>query len=130
MKGAQMRIERKDQKSALITTTTDAKGHYAANKLPVGIYRVSVVGADGTVKSGTHIRTTASSVKVDFDLKPRARKINHFVWMRPETGSHMAGRWVPVDEYGTPVAGTFNSQTASGELARDMTRRQRNGSPY
>lgn len=130
MKGAQIRLERKDQKSASITTTTDAKGHYIANKLPLGIYRVSVIGADGTVKSGTNIKTAASSVKVDFDLKPTAKKTKHYVWMEPETGSHMGGRWVPVDENGTPVAGTYNSQTASAELARDMQRRQTNTIPH
>jgi Carboxypeptidase regulatory-like domain len=127
MQGAQIRLERKDQTSALISTTTDAKGHYTTNKLPVGLYRITVVGVDGAVKSSTNIKTAGNSARVDFNLKPTAKKTQQYVWVAPETGTHMGGRWVQVDENGTPIAGGMNIETASGELEREMYRRQTNG---
>ncbi len=126
MQGAQIRIEQQGQKGALTSTTTDAKGHYTTNKLPVGLYRVSVVGADGAVKSSTNIKTAGSSARIDFNLKPTAKKTQHYVWVSPETGTHMGGRWVEVDENGTPIAGSLNAETKSGELEREMYRRQTN----
>ena len=124
MQGAQIRIERKDQKSALITTTTDAKGHYATNKLPVGVYRISVVGADGTVMSSINVKTARSNAWVDFDLKPTAtKKIKHYVWMAPSTGSHVEGAWVEVDSSGTPIAKMLNVETLNGEAMQELMRR-------
>jgi hypothetical protein len=126
MQGAQIRIERQDQKGALISTTTDAKGHYTTNTLPAGLYRIRVVGADGTVKSSTNIKTAGSNARVDFDLKPTAKKTEHYVWLPPETGTHAAGRWVEVDENGTPIARTLNVERRSGQLELEMYRRQAN----
>lgn len=126
MQGAQIRLERKDQTSALISTTTDAKGHYTTNKLPVGLYRITVVGVDGAVKSSTNIKTAGNSARVDFDLKPMAKNTLHYVWVAPETGTHMGGRWVEVDENGSPIAGGMNVERKSAELGREMFRRQAN----
>src|SRR5258708_7699782 len=42
LKGAEIRIERKDKKSASITTKTDAKGYYASSGVSVGVYRINV----------------------------------------------------------------------------------------
>jgi hypothetical protein len=130
MQGAQIRLERQDQKSAFISTTTDAKGHYTTDKLPAGVYRITVVGADRAVKSSTNIKTAGSSARVDFDLKPTAKKTEHYVWMPPEVGTHTGGRWVQVDENGIPIAGPLNVETKSPELAREMSRHQTNSATF
>jgi hypothetical protein len=124
MQGAQIRIERKDQKSALITTTTDARGHYATNKLPLGVYRISVVGADGTVMSSANVKTAASNARLDFDLKPTAtKKIKHYVWMAPSTGSRVGGVWVEADSSGTPIARMLNTDTVNSQGLQELMRR-------
>src|SRR5438132_1702077 len=53
--GAEIRVERKDQKGTSITTKTDAKGHYTAGGLSLGIYKISVIEG-GTVKSAANIK--------------------------------------------------------------------------
>lgn len=42
LKNAEVRIERKDNKS-LVATRTDARGHYSHSRLSPGVYTVSVV---------------------------------------------------------------------------------------
>ncbi len=40
-----------------------------------------------------------------------------------KTGTHMGSGWVEVDDAGNTAPGALNSQTSSGELAREMQRR-------
>jgi hypothetical protein len=39
----------------------------------------------------------------------------HMVWVPAETGSHLGGHWVEVDQTGTPPAGASNVQKANAE---------------
>jgi hypothetical protein len=129
LQSAEVRIERKDKKSPLLTTKTNAKGYYSSSGLSVGIYRISVV-VDGAVKSAVNVKTVADDARIDFDLKPSAaKKVKHYVWVPGGTGSHLTGRWVEADENGSPIAGSLNVQRTSGELSREMTRRQVNSQP-
>ena len=125
LKDAEVRVEQKGNKS-VVTTKTDARGHYSYARLSPGVYTVSVV-LDGAVKSSLNVQTTTTNSKIDFDLKPAAAtKVKHYVWVPARTGTHMGSGWVEVDDGGNASPGALNSQTSSGELAREMQRRNAN----
>jgi hypothetical protein len=101
LKDAEVRVEQKGNKS-VVTTKTDAGGHYSHARLPPGVYKVSVI-LDGAEKSIVNVKTTTTNSRIDFNLKPTgAKKVKHYVWVPARTGSHMGSGWVEVDEGGTP----------------------------
>jgi hypothetical protein len=125
LKDAEVRVEQKGNKS-VVTTKTDARGHYSYSRLSPGVYTVSVV-LDGAVKSSLNVKTTTTNSKIDFDLKPAAaKKVKHYVWVDAKTGTHMGSGWVEVNDAGGNEPGASNVQTTSGELAREMQRRSTN----
>ena len=125
LKDAEVRVEGKDKK-IVATTKTDTHGHYSSTGLSPGVYQISVVVA-GAVKSSVNVTTTTTKSRIDFDLKPEvAKKVKHYVWVPAPTGSHMGSGWVEVDDGGNVAPGALNSQTAPGELAREMQRRSTN----
>ena len=125
LKDAEIRVEQKGNKS-VVTTKTDSRGHYSYSRLSPGVYTVSVV-LDGAVKSSVNVKTAANNSRIDFDLKPAAaKKVKHYVWVDAKTGTHMGSGWVEVDDAGNAAPGALNSQTASGELAREMQRKSTN----
>jgi hypothetical protein len=124
LKDAEVRVEGKDKKVA--TTKTDARGHYSYARLSPGVYKVSVV-LGGAVQSSLNVKTTTTNSRIDFDLKPAAaKKVKHYVWVDAKTGTHMGSGWVEVDNAGNAAPGALNTDTSSGELAREMLRRQTN----
>src|SRR6476660_3490806 len=125
LKDSEVRVEQKGNKS-VVTTKTDARGHYSYSRLSPGVYTVSVV-LDGAVKSSLNVKTTTTNSKIDFDLKPAAaKKVKHYVWVDAKTGTHMGSGWVEVDDAGNAAPGALNTDTASGDLAREMMRRSTN----
>ncbi|HLC12839.1 MAG TPA: carboxypeptidase-like regulatory domain-containing protein [Pyrinomonadaceae bacterium] len=125
LKDSEVRVEQKGNKS-VVTTKTDARGHYSYSRLSPGVYTVSVV-LDGAVKSSLNVKTTTTNSKIDFDLKPAAaKKVKHYVWVDAKTGTHMGSGWVEVNDAGGNEPGASNVQTTSGELAREMQRRSTN----
>jgi hypothetical protein len=125
LKDAEVRVEQKGNKS-VVTTKTDARGHYSYSRLSPSVYTVSVV-LDGAVKSSLNVKTATTNSKIDFDLKPAAAtKVKHYVWVPARTGTHMGSGWVEVDDGGNAAPGALNSQTSSAELAREMQRRSTN----
>ena len=121
LKDAEVRVEQKGNKS-VVTTKTDARGHYSHARLSPGVYKVSVV-LGGAEKSSVNVKTTTTNSRIDFDLKPAvAKKVKHYVWVDVKTGSHMGSGWVEVDDSGRSEPGASNVQTTSGELAREMQR--------
>ena len=127
LKDAEVRVEQKGNKS-VVTTKTDARGHYSYSRLSPGAYKVSVV-LNGAVNSSVNVKTTTTNSRIDFDLKPAAaKKVKHYVWVDARTGTHMGSGWVEVDDAGNAAPGASNIQAASGELARDMMRRSTNPS--
>jgi hypothetical protein len=123
LQGAQVRIERKDKTGAPVTTQTNAEGSYASSALPAGTYKISVI-ENGAVKSNVTVKTAASTARIDFSLKPSAgANVKRYVFVSG-AGTHLASRWVEADANGTPIAGGINMDVASGELAREMLRRQ------
>jgi hypothetical protein len=125
LKDAEVRVEQKANKS-VVTTKTDARGHYSYARLSPGLYTVSVV-LDGAVKSSADVKTAANNSRIDFDLKAAAaKKVKHYVWVQARTGTHMGSGWVEVDDGGNAAPGALNTDTSSGELAREMMRRSTN----
>jgi hypothetical protein len=125
LKDAEVRVEQKGNKS-VVTTKTDAGGHYSHVRLSPGVYKVSIV-MGGAEKSSVNVKTTTTNSRIDFDLKPAAaKKVKHYVWVPARTGSHVGSGWVEVDDAGRNVPGASNIQTSSGELAREMQRRSTN----
>ena len=124
IKGADVRIESKDAKQHFNTVKTDAKGRYISEGLPAGVYRVTLV-VNGAVKTSiTNSKTKADqTTQLNFDLKPvpaaqasaDQKKGKHMVWVPAQTGSHIGGRWVEVDDGARSAPGTLNVQRADAE---------------
>jgi hypothetical protein len=129
IKGADVRVESRDGKQLFNTVKTDAKGHYTSQGLKPGVYRVSLV-VNGAVKASI----TNTSAKADqptqlnFDLKPAGasqasaagKSGKHRVWVPSNTGSHIGGSWVEVDESGSAGAGALNVKKGSAEALRQQ----------
>jgi hypothetical protein len=128
IKGADVRVESRDGKQLFNTVKTDAQGRYISQGLQPGVYRVSLVVKGAIKASLTNTKTRSDqATQLNFDLKPlpaaqvsaTEKKGKHLVWIPPETGSHMGGRWVEVPD-GAQAAGTLNVKRANAEqLQRD-----------
>jgi Carboxypeptidase regulatory-like domain len=98
LQGAEVRIEGKGKSSAPITTITGSNGQYLFAKLPVGLYKMSIV-ADGAVKFSANIKMRGEKARIDFDLRPSAgKKTRNYAWVPGRSGSNLAGRWVEVGD--------------------------------
>ena len=86
-------------------TKTDSKGQYQFKGLAVGAYAITTIVKE-VPKSRASVRTRADGwAKVDFDLRLKAGDASikrNYVWVKGEPGSHIGGRWVPVDQAGKP----------------------------
>jgi hypothetical protein len=129
--GADIRVEAKDGGSGSKTVKTDAKGHYIYTGLPAGgTYRVSLVINSAVKASINNVKTKLGDpTQLNFDLKPTkasqdsasTKKAKHFVWVPAETGTHIGGRWVEVDEAGnSSTAGADHVQKAGGTALKRM----------
>ena len=124
LKGAAVRLERKDKAAAPIVTATDSRGHYVVNGLALALYRISVV-VDGAVKTAIDVKTAERSVPVDFDLKPTAgKKVKRMVWVPASTYSHIGGRWVEEGSEGSGDSANLDRKKA--EAAQEWMRHQTN----
>lgn len=117
---------------------TDAQGRYVHTELNAGdTYRVSLV-VDGKVKASiNNVKTRGgASTELNFDLKKESansqiakstaqpKKKTHMVYIPAQTGTHMGGRWVEVDDNGGYSSGqniqrsgasaVFKAQSSSG----------------
>jgi hypothetical protein len=124
IKNADVRIQSRDGKQVFATVKTDAKGRYISQGLQPGVYRVTLL-VNGAVKASiTNTKTKPDKATLlNFDLQPVAsgqatagqKKGKHMVWIPAQTGSHLGGRWVEVDEAAKPAPGALNVQKASAE---------------
>ncbi len=113
---------------------TDARGHYVANGLPTGTYRVTL-SVGGSVKASINNAGVKGddATQLNFDLKSStaakasasAKKGKHMVWVPAQTGSHIGGRWVEVDD-SSSNPGMERVDTASGEALRKFQSTQPN----
>ncbi len=137
IKGADVRIESRDGKTLFKTVKTDVKGHYVSDGLAAGVYRVTLV-VNGAVKASImNTKTSADRpTQLNFDLKAAstsqasapAKKGKHMVWVPSNTGSHIGGRWVEVDEGGSADAGALNVKRGSAEALRRQQLQNSQGS--
>ena len=129
IKGADVRIESKDGKTLFKTVKTDANGRYISDGLAPSVYRVTLV-VNGAVKASImNTKTKADQrTQLNFDLKPVAasqasaagKSGKHMVWVPSNTGSHIGGSWVEVDESGNAGAGGLNLKRGSAEALRQQ----------
>jgi len=138
IKGADVRIESRDGKQLFNTTKTDTQGRYISQGLQPGVYRVSLV-VNGAVKAAIGNTKTKSdqATQLNFDLKPVAaaqasaagKSGKHKVWVPSNTGSHIGGSWVEVDDSGTTNAGALNVKRSNAEALRQeqLSRSSRTG---
>lgn len=139
IKGADVRIESKDGRQKFNTVKTDGKGRYISEGLAPGVYRVTLV-VNGAVKASiTNTKTKPDqTTQLNFDLKPvpaaqasaEQKKGKHMVWVPSNTGSHIGGRWVEVDDGAKAAPGTLNVVRPDPEqLQRQMRSTGNPGSP-
>jgi hypothetical protein len=127
IKGADVRIESKDGKQLFKTVKTDGSGRYVSDGLAPGVYRVTLV-VNGAVKASImNTQTKADQrTQLNFDLKAAApsqasgsaKGGKHMVWVPSNTGSHIGGRWVEVDESGSADSGALNVKRGNAEDLR------------
>src|SRR6266446_9646039 len=120
--GAEVHIQAKDGSNLQKIVRTDANGHYVCPKLPQTDYEV-VLFVNGAIKASINNTKTSATqpTRLDFKLtgqyatnKP-AKKHTHMVYVPAETGSHLSGRWVEVDDNGDSTAA---ATAGTGKLER------------
>jgi hypothetical protein len=127
IKGANIRIEAKNDGRLGKTIQTDVNGRYILDGLPAGDYRVTLI-VNGTVKTSINNAKVYfdEPTRLNFDLAstpasqalPPPKKGTHWVWMPPFTGSRLPGRWIEVDDKGSWAAAHASSENVvriSGE---------------
>ena len=131
--GADVRIEAKAGGNSGKVVKTDNRGHYYYDGLAAGAtYRVTL-SVNGAVKASINnaLTKTSGPTQLNFDLKQSAgaasaavtKKGKHLVWMPADTGSHIGGRWVEVNDAGgnaSSTAGADNVQKATGDAVRRL----------
>ena len=129
VKGAEIRVEPRNGGNILATTKTDANGRYVVTDMQPGTFRVTLL-VNGAVKASiNNAKTRASTAtRLNFDLKPNTASAKsgasghgkHLVWVPANTGSHVGGRWVEVEDGGAAAAGTLNVGTINSEQLQRM----------
>jgi hypothetical protein len=126
-RAAEVRIERQDRKAAPRLVTTDARGRFVANSLPAAAYNVSARVAGGITSPVQPITLHADRpVMLRFDLREPAggkkttglKKKKKYVWVPAETGTHLGGRYVEVDDDSDTVPGALNVEKGSSNMLR------------
>ncbi len=123
---AQVRLERQDKKVQPIVVSTDFKGRFLANNVPEGLYKLIATVAGGVQSPAQLIRARANQpAMVSFDLRGpsntanlHGKKKKKFVWMPEQTGSHIGGHYVEVDEDAPTAPSALNLQKGSGDAVR------------
>lgn len=122
----EVRAQRLDAKAEPAVTKTDAKGRYVFRALPVGAYAITAY-VDSVGKSRASVKTRADGwAKVDFDLRLSPKDVKgkkKYVWVKGEPGSHIGGRWVPMDEPTMPTTSAVDT------VGTDDVNRMRRGMP-
>jgi hypothetical protein len=126
--GAQVRIQSARGQQSPIVVKTDSRGHFVANNVAAGPYNISAVGAGGVSSPIQAIKVQPNKpITVAFDLRNNGgaktaaggKKKTKFVWMPDQTGSHLGGHWVEVDENATGVPSAQHVNSATGKALHD-----------
>jgi hypothetical protein len=120
-RGAEVRIERQDNKTAPVIAKTDGRGRSTATNLEAGTYKLTAT-VEGGVQSWLIVKTQAKKpILVEFDMRKTAAVANKgkkkYVWVAAETGTNVGGRWVEVvDQPETTGPSGRNIETLNGNL--------------
>jgi len=128
--GADVRIEARNGGNWNRHQKSDSNGYYIFDGLTPGVtYRVTLV-VNGAVKASiNNVLAKGGSTQLNFDLKTGSVSGNrvvtkngkHYVYVPAETGSHLGGRWVEVDENGQADSTSVNNvERAGSEALRRM----------
>jgi uncharacterized surface anchored protein len=127
LKGADVRIEARQGSKLSKIVKTDAKGHYVSDPLSAGDYRVTLLVNGATKASiGNTTVKAGEATKLNFSLaatgaQKSTKKGTHMVYVPGETGSHISGRWVEVDDNAvTNTAGADNVKKVDGSAISKM----------
>ena len=129
--GAELHITAKDGSGLEKVVRTDSDGHYGVSNLPVTGYQVALF-VNGQIKASINNTNVFSDKPTQLDFKltgklaANPKKHTHMVYVPAETGSHLSGRWVEVDDGpGSSAAATQTGRIdhASGAALRQLTGR-------
>jgi hypothetical protein len=126
--GADVRVEARTGSTWHKLVKSDARGRYICDGVfPGTTYRVTLL-INGAVKASINNALAKSGpIQLNFDLKTGSVSGNktvtkngkHYVYIPAETGSHLGGRWVEVDENGqADSVGVNNVERAGSEALR------------
>jgi hypothetical protein len=127
--GAEVHISAKDGSGFQKIVRTDSTGNFGVSNLPVTDYEV-VLFINGQIKASLNNQKVFSNKPTQMDFKLTGayasntqKKHTHMVYMPAETGSHLGGRWVEVDDI-TGAAGAQSGEVKhlTGEAARSFQR--------
>ena len=130
----EIRAQRLDAKAEPAVTKTDAKGRYVFRALPAGAYAVTAY-VESVPKSRASVKTRSDGwAKVDFDLRLSPKDVTtkkKYVWVKGEPGSHIGGRWVPIDEPTMPTTSAVDTVGTDdvNRIRRDMRMNSNIGMP-
>ena len=128
--GAEIKVEARNGARGSNLVRSDSRGHYIYDGLAPGVtYRVTLL-LNGSVKASiNNVLAKGGSTQLNFDLKASSVSGNRvatkngkrYVYIPAETGSHLGGRWVEVDENGqADSVGVNNVERAGSEALRRM----------
>jgi hypothetical protein len=133
LKAADVRL---DAAKVPLLTKTDASGKYRFSNLNPGVYKVTILSGSKVLGINEAVRVNGTR-KLDFDLRPataaKPAKHKHYIWVPSNTGSHIGGNWIEVNEFARVDEGngahaeTLNIEHAKAETMQDMQRRQNPG---
>ena len=125
--GAELHIRAKDGTGFYRIAHTDASGRYAVSKLPNTDYEV-ILFLNGSIKASIKNTKTFANKPTQLDFKltgqyasNKTKKHTHMVYVPAETGSHLGGRWVEVEDnsdIGAAAAGANSLQRAGNATVR------------
>ena len=128
--GADVRVEARNGASWSRHVKSDAKGHYLVDGLAPGTtYRVTLLINGSAKASINNVLAKSGATELTFDLRTGSVAGNNvvvkngkrYVYVPTETGSHLGGHWVEVDENGqADSVGVNNVERAGSEALRRM----------
>jgi hypothetical protein len=130
---AEVRIQPARAQVAPLIVKTDGRGHFVANNIAPGAYNISAIGAGGVASPVQAIKIQPNKpVTIAFDLRnsggaktaAKGKKKTKFVWMPDQTGSHLGGHWVEVDDN---AAAPPSAQHVEGMSTQAMEHVQNSG---
>jgi carboxypeptidase family protein len=127
--GAEVHLRSSDGSGERIART-DQTGHYGIGKLPVTDYEV-ILFVNGTIKASLNAmkvfsdKPTLQNFKLtgQYAANKPAKKHTHMVYVPAETGSHLSGRWVEVDDNAgsaAAAAGTGHIDKGGNAMLRQL----------